>query len=412
MNVLEVIFLVVTVLLVTHVVFAGYFVNTYIHTIANRRSRVILMFVELWCAVLLLALMYFMLHPLYWTLTLLLFFVSAIIYHSYLKKITSEIELQEFCNYKIYIELCGVVVCFIGIFLLILFPTFIVDVAIFMTIILLYFNFQIFYKKKLYQFRFIPHRLPAQPFVSIIVVAYNEEKYIERTLQCIEHSTYKNFEVIVVDDVSEDQTISIVKKFFNRLPLKIVQKTPRGVSYSRNFGAEHAKGELLLFLDADVIVPSDFLSSAICQMREKKLSIAFPNFVHDSTRAEDILIVRLYKIWLNVVQFYNPRGIGFCLLVLKELHDKVRFDESICVAEDFEYVERATSLGKFRMLHGIFPTCSWRRFNKENRLLLVVKYCFIEFYRQTIGEMRKPIVAYEFGHFNESTSDSTIDDTK
>lgn len=94
------------------------------------------------------------------------------------------------------------------------------------------------------------------PLVSVIVPVHNGEKVIDRCLRAIYESTYRNFEVVVVDDCSTDGTLGVVERY----PVKLVSlKKHAGVSKARNLGAESASGEFLVFIDADCILQRDTL---------------------------------------------------------------------------------------------------------------------------------------------------------
>lgn len=235
------------------------------------------------------------------------------------------------------------------------------------------------------------------PLISIVIISYNEEKYIVKLLESIKNQDYKNFEVILVDDHSTDQTIEVAKKFQNKILMKIVQKNKKGPSRSRNYGASFAKGSIILFLDSDVILPRGCLTEILKEFSEKKLSIATLNFEPISHNKLDKIFTKFYKFWLKVAQYYNPHAMGACMMVRKELHDKIKFDETIIIAEDFDYSKRASMLGKFKFLNNTPIKISWRRFRNESRLKLYSKYIYHELYRIFIGEIRKEITNYEFG---------------
>jgi glycosyltransferase involved in cell wall biosynthesis len=240
------------------------------------------------------------------------------------------------------------------------------------------------------------------PLISIVISAYNEEKYIAKLLESIKIQNYKNFEVIVVDDNSEDETINVAKKFETDIPLKVVIKKIRGVAGSRNYGADLSRGELILFLDADVILTEKFLEKNIQAFKKLKLSSAFVDFKPISHYKIDLIIAWVYRLWLKLVQYFNPRGPGFCLLIHRDLHKKMHFDETVIMAEDFDYVRRGAMLGKFRILTGYPVLVSWRRFEKERRVILVLKYLFFELHRIFFGEIRKKIIPYDFGDFGKN----------
>lgn len=85
------------------------------------------------------------------------------------------------------------------------------------------------------------------PKFSIVIPVYNVEKYIKRTLDSIKNQTFKDYEVIVVNDGSTDKSMDIVKKY----DVKIINSKHVEVSEARNVGARQAKGDYLIFLDSD-----------------------------------------------------------------------------------------------------------------------------------------------------------------
>lgn len=91
------------------------------------------------------------------------------------------------------------------------------------------------------------------PLVSVIIPAYNVEKFIGETLCSVLNQTYNNFEIIVVDDSSTDQTASVVNKFIqtdNRIKYFKIDHVGQP-AIPRNFGISKANGELIAFLDSD-----------------------------------------------------------------------------------------------------------------------------------------------------------------
>ncbi len=84
--------------------------------------------------------------------------------------------------------------------------------------------------------------------VSVIIPAYNEEKFIEQCLLSVRNQTYKQFELIVVDDGSKDRTVEISKKYADL----VIKQNHLGCGMARNAGAKAASGDILVFIDADM----------------------------------------------------------------------------------------------------------------------------------------------------------------
>lgn len=110
--------------------------------------------------------------------------------------------------------------------------------------------------------------------ISVIVPAYNVEKYIEKTLRSIMEQTLKDIEIIVINDGSKDSTLSIIKKIMledNRIVL--IDKKNGGVSQARNDGIKIAKGEYISFIDGDDWIEKDFFEDCYKYGVENKLDM-------------------------------------------------------------------------------------------------------------------------------------------
>ena len=97
---------------------------------------------------------------------------------------------------------------------------------------------------------FLPRAKPVSPFISIVIPAHNEEELLPATLDVLNTQTYPNFETIVVTNGCTDRTADVVRGKCTQL----YELEERGLGPARNLGAEKAKGNLLLFLDADTIL--------------------------------------------------------------------------------------------------------------------------------------------------------------
>ncbi len=101
-----------------------------------------------------------------------------------------------------------------------------------------------------------------EPFVSVVVPAFNEEKVICRTIESLLQSDYRNFEIIVVDDGSSDQTFEVVEGQFALHPkVSVFRKENGGKAEALNFGWRKAKGEIIIALDADTLFESQTISA-------------------------------------------------------------------------------------------------------------------------------------------------------
>lgn len=116
--------------------------------------------------------------------------------------------------------------------------------------------------------------------VSIIMPAYNAQKYISDSITSVLNQTYKNWELIIVDDYSTDNTLAIIEEFKkcdNRIIL-LRQDQNSGVAAARNKGIEHAKGRFLAFLDSDDIWEKTKLEKQVNFMLKNKIYFSYTSY--------------------------------------------------------------------------------------------------------------------------------------
>ncbi|KAN0019360.1 hypothetical protein ACTFIU_002568 [Dictyostelium citrinum] len=111
--------------------------------------------------------------------------------------------------------------------------------------------------------------------ISVIIPIYNQLKYIEYTLNSLKESTFKNFEVIIVDDGSTEWNSkkylnSLFNKFIDEMNITIIFNKNKGLSYSRNIGIEYSTGTWILPLDSDDLIDKSFLKKAIEKIEKKR----------------------------------------------------------------------------------------------------------------------------------------------
>lgn len=107
----------------------------------------------------------------------------------------------------------------------------------------------------------------SQPLVTIVIIAYNEERFIAESIESALGQTYNNIEIIVVDDGSKDATLSIAKRYASRINV-VSQKNSGNCSFPRNAGLMLAKGEYISFLDADDILLPQKISTQLALLKK------------------------------------------------------------------------------------------------------------------------------------------------
>lgn len=192
------------------------------------------------------------------------------------------------------------------------------------------------------------------PKVSIIIPVYNVEKYIEQCLDSIINGTYKNIEIIVVNDGSSDNTEKIIKeKYLTKI--KYISKKNNGVAEARNVGIDNSTGDFLVFVDGDDWISSDCISNAVdCVCKtEADIVLGGTVFVYKDknechipldTQKEWVITDKINEYKKCVLGNMSCAEIGLvncftsgpvCKLIKKSaLGDSIRFKKDLITGED------------------------------------------------------------------------------
>lgn len=124
--------------------------------------------------------------------------------------------------------------------------------------------------------------------VSVIIPVYNAEKYIEECLDSLLGQTYSDFEIICVDDGSQDRSLEILQNYEKQdTRISVLTQTNQYTGVARNAGMERARGKYLLFLDADDFFCEDMLELAVCKAEKEQTEIlVFDAYRYDEERGE------------------------------------------------------------------------------------------------------------------------------
>ncbi len=209
--------------------------------------------------------------------------------------------------------------------------------------------------------------------ISIVIPTYNEEKYIGKTLNALINQNYKNFEVIIVDSDSKDKTKKEALKFRKKLNLKFYNIKERGIGKARNFGALKSKGKILLFIDADTILPRDTLKKVVKEFENDKLiGLTFLYSCYDGNLV-DKFIYKLASIGMVALSLFNIYHFpGFFSCYKKEFFNKEKFNEKLKHSEDVDLSLRMRKYGKLKIVKSYIYTSS-RRLKKVGRTKLIIK---------------------------------------
>jgi glycosyltransferase involved in cell wall biosynthesis len=205
--------------------------------------------------------------------------------------------------------------------------------------------------------------------VSIIVPTLNEENYVGSLLSDIAEQTKVADEIITVDGRSKDRTVSVVERFPN---VDLIIGSPP-VAGQRNLGGRKAKGDVLVFLDADVRLPKTFFEDFLEEFEQRQLDIACPLYVpHHSTLAINA-VHEFFNVMFVVFQKVLPSGAGHCIVIKREVFQRSRGFDLGLKFDDIEMIRRLSKKHRFGIVNKhVFV--SDRRYKEHGVLRTFLRY--------------------------------------
>ncbi|MBP5534914.1 MAG: glycosyltransferase family 2 protein [Alphaproteobacteria bacterium] len=182
--------------------------------------------------------------------------------------------------------------------------------------------------------------------ISVIVPVYNAEKYLLSTLQSIFNQTFKNFEVICVNDGSTDDSLNLLKKIKDKR-LRIINQRNQGVSVARNVGVRNARGKWISFFDADDLMMPTFLEKMLIIAKENNTPIVCCDYRVVAEEYNEPLVTlsckHKVKIHDNPLLMYlkkriDPHIVVWNKLYLKEFVERTPFVEKLKTSEDRTFI--------------------------------------------------------------------------
>lgn len=210
--------------------------------------------------------------------------------------------------------------------------------------------------------------------VSIIIPAYNVGKFIQETLESVQKQDFNDWEAIIVDDGSTDDTVKVIEDFIrcdNRF--RLICQSNGGVSKARNTGIMAATGKYLAFLDGDDMWKSTFLTELMKPILTSDISMAYCGYTHLYANGLTRKFSYPYisgNILLSVVQGNTQLHIG-AILVKREVVDRLGllFTDGCLVGQDQEFLWKLASavtvqavpkeLMIYRIRNGSAITAKW-----------------------------------------------------
>ena len=183
---------------------------------------------------------------------------------------------------------------------------------------------------------------------SIIVPTFNEGRYLKMCLSSLRNQDFDGtYEIIVSDSYSNDETVKIAEKYADR----VVLSKKYTIAYGRQAGAEVAKGKILVFTDADVVAPHDWLKQIISNFKDEKVvgvhGLIIP---YGGKKYEKIFCERFFPPYSSMmVRLKHPSPPGSNMAVRKSAFDAVGgFNVDTVTCEDVILADKLKRVGRFK----------------------------------------------------------------
>lgn len=180
-----------------------------------------------------------------------------------------------------------------------------------------------------------------EELISVIVPVYNVEKYLRQCVDSIINQSYKNLQIILIDDGSKDKSGKICDEYAKKdKRIEVIHKENAGVSAARNTGLDNAKGEWVTFIDSDDWIEKNFCCVLYKKAIEEEADIVLCEYNRRIEKNIDRIELtskeEIINSGMHLQNALTPQtGCGYCTMkLIKKSIIKDRFDESLEVAED------------------------------------------------------------------------------
>lgn len=187
------------------------------------------------------------------------------------------------------------------------------------------------------------------PIISVVITNYNYGKFLNKSIRSVIAQTYKNIEIILIDDCSTDNSKDIYEEFNKKIKI-IEHKKNKGIVETRNEAIDIIKGDFLCFLDADDYFDNDYIENLYQVLIENEADVVYPNWRLFGNTNEKFIFDEFDEKKLQLQEIHiTPSS-----LVRKSGIKNLRF-ESKEVAEDWDFFVRLSLLGvKFKVADNVF----------------------------------------------------------
>jgi glycosyltransferase involved in cell wall biosynthesis len=200
--------------------------------------------------------------------------------------------------------------------------------------------------------------------ISVIIPARNEEEFLPATLRALKEQSYRNFEIIVVANGCRDRTADVARE----MGCRVFELGSRGLGAARNLGGREALGQILMFLDADTLLPREALSIIAAKFRRSH-SCGTLWGEPDSRRLSHKLI---YSVKNLIHATHLHTGSSGVILCWKDQFQRIGgFDERLYLRENSHLMRRLLKFGRYRFIARTAAVTSMRRYESQGTAEMV-----------------------------------------
>jgi len=211
--------------------------------------------------------------------------------------------------------------------------------------------------------RELKHKNPENPKVTVVVPAYNESEFIIPTLKSLINQTYNEFELIVVDNNSDDDTAEVAKRYGAR----VILEKKKGVAAARQAGFMAARGEIILSTDADSVIPENWIERIVLRYDKNKKLVGFGglSLLYSGAVTARAAGRYLFPLFWRIDKILSGgwNMAGFNMSVRKKAFEEIGgFDISLKMGEDIDLSQKLRTVGDVEIDTNLVAYASGRRF--------------------------------------------------
>lgn len=223
-----------------------------------------------------------------------------------------------------------------------------------------------------------------RPFFSVIIPILNEENSIPHILDDLSKQTFRNFETIVIDAHSIDDSLAQIKKYKRSLSkLTILQSTKRNSRIQRNLAAAKARGKYLVLFEADVRICTPFLSHVYKEIQRTHAHCYTTWLDTNGSRLLDQILARVGNLAITGAKYIGkPFAGGFNTIVERHVYVQLKgYRADLAISDDHDFATRLYNAGyTFKILRSPKIIYSFRRFYVEGYIHLLWVYMLASLY--------------------------------